>query len=94
MQSDTLVNNYAHIFELLVRLRQTVCHPYLVVYSAATCARMEGTNGHMIEGGKLIDGGQGDQVVTCGICGDAVEDSVVAECGHSFCRLCLEELLD
>ncbi|CAN6457458.1 unnamed protein product [Victoria cruziana] len=30
----TVLNNYAHIFDLLVRLRQAVNHPYLVVHSS------------------------------------------------------------
>ena len=34
VQSGTVLNNYAHIFDLLIRLRQAVCHPYLVVHSA------------------------------------------------------------
>lgn len=34
VESGTLLNNYAHIFDLLIRLRQAVNHPYLVVYSA------------------------------------------------------------
>lgn len=32
--SGTVLNNYAHIFDLLIRLRQAVDHPYLVVHSA------------------------------------------------------------
>jgi DNA repair protein RAD16 len=35
IQSGTVLNNYAHIFDLLIRLRQAVNHPYLVVYSAS-----------------------------------------------------------
>jgi DNA repair protein RAD16 len=31
--AGTLLNNYAHVFDLLIRLRQAVDHPYLVVYS-------------------------------------------------------------
>ena len=34
VESGTVLNNYAHIFDLLIRLRQAVCHPYLVVHSA------------------------------------------------------------
>ena len=34
--AGTLLNNYAHVFDLLVRLRQAVNHPYLVVHSKAT----------------------------------------------------------
>jgi DNA repair protein RAD16 len=36
--SGTLLNNYAHIFDLLIRLRQAVDHPYLVVHSATSPA--------------------------------------------------------
>ncbi len=31
--SGTVLNNYAHIFDILIRLRQAVDHPYLVIYS-------------------------------------------------------------
>ncbi|KAJ9532020.1 hypothetical protein QJQ45_003725 [Haematococcus lacustris] len=31
--SGVLLQNYAHVFDLLIRLRQAVDHPYLVVYS-------------------------------------------------------------
>ncbi|EOD25881.1 hypothetical protein EMIHUDRAFT_427067 [Emiliania huxleyi CCMP1516] len=33
VQAGTLLNNYAHIFDLLTRLRQSVDHPYLVMHS-------------------------------------------------------------
>ena len=33
VSSGTVLNNYAHIFDLLIRLRQAVNHPYLVQYS-------------------------------------------------------------
>ena len=33
VSSGTLLNNYAHIFDLLIRLRQAVNHPYLVQFS-------------------------------------------------------------
>jgi hypothetical protein len=39
----TLLNNYAHIFDLLTKMRQAVDHPYLIVYSKKNtrqaCAR-------------------------------------------------------
>jgi DNA repair protein RAD16 len=34
VQTGTVVNNYAHIFDLLIRLRQAVNHPWLVEHSA------------------------------------------------------------
>jgi hypothetical protein len=33
LASGTVLNNYAHIFDILIRLRQAVDHPYLVIYS-------------------------------------------------------------
>ena len=33
VSSGVLLQNYAHVFDLLIRLRQAVDHPYLVVYS-------------------------------------------------------------
>lgn len=78
--AGTLVNNYAHIFDLLVRLRQSVNHPYLVVHSATSSGPKVGTN---IE----------TQSGVCGICHDPVEDSVESSCHHTFCRMCIEEYM-
>ncbi|KAF9590105.1 hypothetical protein IFM89_030853 [Coptis chinensis] len=33
IEAGTLMNNYAHIFDLLTRLGQAVDHPYLLIYS-------------------------------------------------------------
>lgn len=33
VDSGTVLNNYAHVFDLLLRLRQSVDHPYLVLFS-------------------------------------------------------------
>lgn len=38
VSSGTLLNNYAHIFDLLIRLRQAVDHPYLVIFSKSNPA--------------------------------------------------------
>ena len=35
---NTLLHNYAHIFQLLARLRQALDHPYLVLFSAIGAA--------------------------------------------------------
>eukprot|EP00002_Diphylleia_rotans_P006368 TRINITY_DN15754_c0_g1_i1.p1 TRINITY_DN15754_c0_g1~~TRINITY_DN15754_c0_g1_i1.p1 ORF type:complete len:843 (+),score=149.61 TRINITY_DN15754_c0_g1_i1:43-2571(+) len=32
IESNTILNNYAHVFDLLLRLRQAVDHPYLVLH--------------------------------------------------------------
>ncbi|KAM1373317.1 hypothetical protein ACFX2I_024033 [Malus domestica] len=75
VEEGTVMNNYAHIFDLLTRLRQAVNHPYLVVYSASAALR----NGSNINVNEKV----------CGICHEAAEDPVVTACEHVFCKACL-----
>lgn len=75
--AGTVMNNYAHIFDLLTRLRQAVDHPYLVVYSRVAAAKNE----------AMVDTSSADQL--CGLCHDPVEDPVVTSCTHVFCKSCL-----
>ncbi|CAO1941893.1 unnamed protein product [Urochloa humidicola] len=76
--AGTLMNNYAHIFDLLTRLRQAVDHPYLVAYSK-TAEPREG----------LKNEGNNSMESQCGICQNAAEDVVVTSCDHAFCKTCL-----
>eukprot|EP00252_Welwitschia_mirabilis_P009544 TRINITY_DN2218_c0_g1_i3.p1 TRINITY_DN2218_c0_g1~~TRINITY_DN2218_c0_g1_i3.p1 ORF type:complete len:916 (-),score=200.01 TRINITY_DN2218_c0_g1_i3:671-3418(-) len=80
VRAGTLVNNYAHIFDLLTRLRQAVDHPYLVVYSRSASS--------LNEQGAL---NSSTQVNECAICHEQSDDPVAASCGHTFCRVCIEE---
>ncbi|XP_062188258.1 ATP-dependent helicase rhp16-like [Phragmites australis] len=76
--AGTLMNNYAHIFDLLTRLRQAVDHPYLVAYSK-TAGLREGLKNEGIESMES----------QCGICHNMAEDIVVTSCDHAFCKTCL-----
>jgi DNA repair protein RAD16 len=78
VEEGTVMNNYAHIFDLLTRLRQAVDHPYLVVYSSSA----------MKKSGRLVDDAINDEQ-TCGLCHDPLEDPVVTSCKHVFCKSCL-----
>jgi SNF2 family DNA or RNA helicase len=75
----TVSNNYAHLFDLLTRLRQAVCHPYLIQY------------GKVPEGASAAAASASD---VCGICREATEDPVQTGCHHVFCRLCVREYLE
>lgn len=95
VDSGTILNNYAHIFDLLIRLRQAVNHPYLVVYSAS------GGRNDSLGGGKAaaaVDttprASSAAVFGVCGICHDPLEDGISANCGHAFCRVCVMEYLD
>ncbi|KAL6554095.1 hypothetical protein OROMI_019768 [Orobanche minor] len=74
--AGTVLNNYAHIFDLLTRLRQAVDHPYLVEYSLTAMERK----------GKTVENSKDEK---CGFCNDTEEDIVVTSCGHVFCKPCL-----
>lgn len=72
------------IFDLLIRLRQAVCHPYLVMYSAGRepMAQSKAAKAAAVARGE---GG------TCGLCSDPLEDGVLTGCGHPFCRVCMAD---
>lgn len=108
VDSGTILNNYAHIFDLLIRLRQAVNHPYLVVYSASggrnanadNAAAAAATAAAALAGDAITTpvksrgGGGGGALGVCGICHDPLEDGIGAACGHAFCRVCVTEYLD
>lgn len=105
MSSGTLLNNYAHIFDLLIRLRQAVDHPYLVIFSKSNPAlQLPASSGvtirPVVEEKPLLmtqsaedDGASGEERL-CTICHEDVEDPVVAKCGHEFCRECVKEFIE
>ena len=63
---------------MLVRLRQAVNHPYLVVYSASNA------------GGAGASGALGG-ATACAVCHEGAEDAVAATCGHTMCRACARD---
>lgn len=92
--SGTLLNNYAHIFDLLMRLRQAVDHPYLVIHSQS--ARRHQDNIQLRETTTVPTlNGQMDHLEErlCSICRENSEDQVTSQCGHDFCRSCATELI-
>jgi len=86
VQSGTVLNNYAHVFDLLTRLRQAVDHPYLILHGHGASAGEEG-----VEVGDLPPADWHD---VCGICREVAEDGVLTGCRHVFCRLCMQEFLE
>ncbi|POM61150.1 DNA repair protein [Phytophthora palmivora] len=96
VSSGTLLNNYAHIFDLLIRLRQAVDHPYLVIYSKSNPAlQLPSSAAPLMEeqpfGISGIESSEDER--SCTICHEYVEDGVVAKCGHEFCRECVKEYI-
>eukprot|EP01063_Lacrimia_lanifica_P037151 TRINITY_DN7541_c0_g1_i4.p1 TRINITY_DN7541_c0_g1~~TRINITY_DN7541_c0_g1_i4.p1 ORF type:complete len:314 (+),score=105.25 TRINITY_DN7541_c0_g1_i4:107-1048(+) len=71
-----MLHNYAHIFELLARLRQAVDHPYLVTDT-------EGLMKAAAKGAATVCGVCNDPI-------DPGEDAVKAPCRHVFHAECIE----
>ena len=85
VEAGTVLNNYAHIFDLLIRLRQAVNHPYLVIFSNSA---MEKASASVLQTQQPAE-----TDTTCALCRDPAEDPVTATCNHTFCRMCAMELL-
>jgi DNA repair protein RAD16 len=99
--AGTLLQNYAHLFELLTRLRQAVNHPFLIEYgntavaaAAAAAAALPPpmTSSSSASSSAAAGGGAPALQDVCGICWEAVEDPVITRCRHIFCRTCLREV--
>lgn len=90
----TVLNNYAHIFDILIRLRQAVDHPYLVIHSATRNNSYSTTD--ISSRNNLISNDTEDNyfIPECGLCNDPVEDPVKSDCGHIFCKSCIIDYLD
>eukprot|EP00963_Diacronema_lutheri_P002930 scaffold239_cov382-Pavlova_lutheri.AAC.5 len=87
VRTGTLLNNYAHIFDLLIRLRQAVNHPYLVVHSQTAI------NAIPADGSLDAKRAQGEYGA-CAVCSEEAEDPVMSGCNHMFCRSCAQSLLE
>jgi DNA repair protein RAD16 len=80
----TLLNNYAHIFDLLLRMRQAVDHPYLVIYRQNGQQSATTVNGPAIANGSTV----------CSICHETPTDRVVSSCCQTaFCQSCARDYM-
>jgi DNA repair protein RAD16 len=81
-KSGTLLHNYAHIFDLLTRLRQALDHPYLIVYGADYTVPTAAD--------------EKDSAGICTLCSDDIEShesAAIANCGHKFHMDCAKEYI-
>lgn len=115
VQFDTFVrqgkvmNNYASVLELLLRLRQACDHPYLVFAAPGKDSVMLKDKDKMFK--QFLDAGSSSQYIEnvlkdaesgelqnakeCPLCLDVIDDPVAPkECGHPACRACLTECIN
>jgi SNF2 family DNA or RNA helicase len=104
--SGKVLNMWANVLELLLRLRQACCHPWLVFAASQADAKASNDRAAMYE--QFAAGGSAtfaEHAVTaageecgversCPICLSDVEDATaVKRCGHAACRDCLLRML-
>lgn len=104
VESGKVLENYAHILELLLRLRQACDHPRLVKGSQSnntnsiTLKRIA----NMLSQAspemfnrltEIIAKGIDYDDEECAICLETMDNAVVTPCGHVFCKSCIESHL-
>ena len=67
VQAGTVLNNYAHIFDILIRLRQAADHPYLVLHSETS------------QYGTSSTAAAAAPTITCTLCKEVLEDVLAVE---------------
>ncbi|KAL6058508.1 SWI/SNF-related matrix-associated actin-dependent regulator of chromatin subfamily A member 3-like 1 [Balamuthia mandrillaris] len=99
IRAGSVLKNYAHILELLLRLRQACNHPYLVLNSKRTGPQdvskivqryqAEVNSGNQIACNRLRDIIAAWADEECVLCLESMEEPVVTPCGHLFCKACI-----
>jgi len=102
IQAGSVLKNYAHILELLLRLRQACNHPYLVLHARQPAASSAEAPQLMMR--YLAELRAGHQVVPppalrelltrwadeeCVICLEPVDEPALTPCAHVFCKACI-----
>lgn len=94
VEAGTLLHNYAHIFDLISRLRQAVDHPYLIIYG--NLAPPSDSQTLSLDDVPVIPapGRSVEAVDVCGICQDEIDKNhklATAACKHVFHDFCIRE---
>ena len=87
VKKGSVLHNYAHIFELLARLRQACDHPYLVIHSKSANVQKDAPEAPKVDSPATAD----TPKYYCGMCQDEIEeeDAALASCKHIFHRECI-----
>lgn len=96
--SGEVLSKYIHILQLILKLRQALCHPFLVFAREGAADsdfaslerrcfnEMSGSSPEFL--GNLLQELRQGELPDCPICFDTPEDPAMTPCGHIFCRDC------
>ncbi|CAA9991305.1 DNA repair protein rhp16, putative [Plasmodium knowlesi strain H] len=92
VKSNTVLHNYAHIFDLLSRLRQAADHPYLILFGNSFLSDPSGK--FIKKNSSIIPAISNDFV--CGICLENVPKkmNISSKCNHNFHKPCLKQYIE
>ena len=110
MKKGTLLRNYAHVFAIMMRLRQLCCHRELlplewnnldineIVEMVKREAEQEMDDEDKENAKKLAeqlrDLIKGGMSDECSICLSDMDHPVITPCAHVYCRLCIVQYID
>jgi len=99
------LNNYTHILQLILRLRQALCHPLLTFAQGHQDKDLEAAEERFLRNARRTNGQTEDfvrarfaelkagELSSCPICLEVPEDAIITQCGHVMCRACCEDAL-
>jgi len=93
-ETNSVMQHYAFVLEMLLRLRQACCHPSLVPekYRTGFATLSEAELGHLKQLLDHLDQSLLDAEVECCVCLTALDMPVITPCKHVFCRPCMKRL--
>eukprot|EP00188_Purpureofilum_apyrenoidigerum_P001792 Plantae.Rhodophyta-Purpureofilum_apyrenoidigerum.ctg20264.p1 GENE.Plantae.Rhodophyta-Purpureofilum_apyrenoidigerum.ctg20264~~Plantae.Rhodophyta-Purpureofilum_apyrenoidigerum.ctg20264.p1 ORF type:complete len:373 (+),score=77.91 Plantae.Rhodophyta-Purpureofilum_apyrenoidigerum.ctg20264:32-1120(+) len=101
---NKVMNNFANVLELLLRLRQCCDHPFLVLKKNDLFKELRQSAKRYLQSGgkpsadksKYIENvleelrSSPSQTKECPICLEIMDDPVISKCAHSACRECFQ----
>jgi len=96
VKAGTVLQNYAHVLELLLRLRQACDHPYLALNKNKKIQEVSVVVQKYLENPEIGQLPQIQEAMSswttkeCAVCHEEMEGPVVTACCHFFCTNCIK----
>ena len=99
--ADSLLNNYANVFQLLTRMRRTFSISKTVNERPKCICTETACHPDMVLKGKAAKALLGEtgnnnaiSLSICRVCLDEADDPIMSKCRHVFCRECIRQYLE
>lgn len=94
VDQGVLLNNYAHVFDLIMRLRQAVDHPYLIVHGLRNESELSyGDQKDLIPSKSRKTDPNSKMCHLCQEMVSSLKELAISSCGHGFHYDCIREYL-